>query len=237
MKGLAVSFLGMLVMACSGCGGGGEEESAPPTPITSKPEILIDAYGDSTMWGYDPEIDAKSPTNPPAAMQTALRNDYKLNVTVTNHGVSGSTLKKFIEGTDGQHQPWESQARLSNARYVIINFGLNDVLESVGESPDEYRELLSKFVAYARQAGKIPVFDEPTPTCDPLRQRLPEYIAIMRDVAKAQSVYIIPNYDDLAHPIFGWKHYVAKDCVHPNSYMSSVMGHRMANVMAPILSK
>lgn len=233
MKGIIASLAGLFVMACSGCGGG--EESAAPAPRPMQ-EVLVDAYGDSTMWGYDPEINAKSPTNAPAVMQDKLRNEYKLNVTVTNHGVSGSTLKKLIEGTDGMHEPWEKQAKLSNARYVIMNFGLNDVLDGIGESPDEYRELLSKFVGYARQAGKIPVFDEPSPTCDPLRINLRQYISIMRDVAKTQNVHVITQHDEIFFYIENWRSYF-KDCVHPNGWIYTGKGSKMAHDMAKLIAQ
>lgn len=220
----------------SGCGGGGDDtEDVQPT-APSKPLVMIEAYGDSTMWGFDPEINRRSDNTIPIVMETTMKSDYGLNVTVVNMGVGSSTVKTLVEGTDGVKLPWQQQLASSGARYVIMNFGLNDVLSSVGESPDEYREYLSKFVQYARQAGKIPVFSEPSPTCDPLRTRLPEYLLILRDVAATQNVPVIAQYDYL-QALPNWSDYIKLDCVHPNSYVYSIMGKRAAAFMAQLLAQ
>lgn len=153
---------------------------------------------------------------------------------MSNQGVAGTILANLITGTDGKHLPWQQQMASSKAQVVVLNHGLNDAKNGIGESTEEYRVLLGQFVTMARWSGKIPVFDEPNPSCDPLRAKLPEYVAVMQDVAKSMQVPIALQYAPIS-AMPNWQSYVAKGCVHPNTALYAIKAERLMAVMGPVV--
>jgi len=222
----------------TGCGGGGDPAplaAATVAPSVAQPQtVLIEAYGDSTMWGFDSSIGEQTPQNVPTITQKNLRGIYGTVVTIANEGVGATTLGYLMGGTDGHHLPWEQQMANSKANIVLVNHGINDSLVGPGETPDGYRALLVRFVTVARASGKTPVFDEPNPTCDTLHDTLPDYVAVMRDVGQKMGVTVIPQFDYIKS-LPGWQGYL-KDCIHPNAALYEIEAQRVSLALKPFVA-
>lgn len=229
-------------MACSGCGGGGSGGGAPaavPQAATPQPKsVLIEAYGDSTMYGFaatSMTTGAYTPDNAPFYLQQDLEGIYGAGVTVSDQGVGGKTLGELIAGTDGVHPTWAQQMAQSKAQIVIENHGLNDAYPAINESADQFRADLVEFVSTARQYGKTPVLEEPNPSCDPLRSNLNEYVQKIDDVSAQMGVPLVQQYAYI-QSLPSWQSYLA-DCIHPNPAMYQIKAQREAVVLSPLVAK
>lgn len=233
------TLLPLFLAACGGGGGDSTEPQAAPAPATAPAPktVLIEAYGDSTMYGFastSPTTGAYTDSNAPAYLQQFLRGIYGPVVTVANEGVGGTTLGELIAGKDGKHLPWAQQMANSHAQVVIVNHGMNDVLAGVGETPDQYRALLVEFVTVARQNGKTPVFDEPNPACDTQHNALASYVKIMDDVGQQMGVPVVSQFAYI-QTLPNWQGYLA-DCIHPSPALYAIKAQRMAVVLSPLVA-
>lgn len=150
--------------------------------------VLIEYYGDSTVWGFASGSDGKQVAEP-APLVFARILDGRAEV--RNRGVSGSTACALLAGQDGVHPPWEAQMRASKARYVILNHAINDQWKY---GVAAYRDCLRKLAAIARAHGKEVVFETPNPTRDSGPGGLDVYVEAMRDVARNEGVPVIDQY-------------------------------------------
>lgn len=228
----------LLILLCflGACGGG--EDTAPvalvAVAVAQTLPIKIEAYGDSTMWGFDSSIGAQSPQNIPTLTQQILQGIYGTGVTIANEGVGATTLGNLIGGADGHHLPWAQQMANSTAKIVVVNHAINDSLYGPGETPEFYRHLLTDFVTVARAAGKTPVFNEPNPVCDTLHPTLGDYVTQMRSVAADMGVPIVAQYDYI-QTLPNWQSYLT-DCIHPNSALYYIEAQRLASALAPLVA-
>ncbi|WP_185634051.1 SGNH/GDSL hydrolase family protein [Burkholderia stagnalis] len=225
MKGAICSLLGALVVSCSGCGGGGDGSAAPVQAAQSAPRtVLIESYGDSTTQGWQVVNGTGQVTknSEPVVLQRLLQEQFGTTVTVSNNGVGSTEASQLLNGTDGAHPTWQNQMASSKAQIVTLNFGLNDAYYDAvkkdglaAESPDDFSSIITQLVQIARQYGKQVVIFEPNPTCDPVRPPLmPAYISALRQVASAQQVPIVSEFD-VIQAIPNWQSLLT-DCLHPS---------------------
>lgn len=224
---LAAGFLSVFLSACGGGGGSTDsapsQKTAPATPtVTHTVPVLIDAQGDSTMYGSEPSycvgaratLDCKTPDNAPALLQAALQSTFGPDVTVFNAANPGSFLVARMSG-DGTHylDTFVQYLAKTPAQIVVMNWGIND---SVMETPDQYQQLLGEAVDDVRQAGKIPILEEPNNVNDGKHPALPQIVAIMRTVAAQKGVKLITQWDAWnAYP--GWQGVLlSTDQIHPS---------------------
>nr|WP_276585586.1 SGNH/GDSL hydrolase family protein [Burkholderia cenocepacia] len=185
---------------------------------------MIESYGDSTTQGWQVlnGTGQVTPNSAPVALQKLLQDRFGTSVTVSNNGVGSTEASQLLNGTDGVHPTWQNQMAASKAQIVTLNFGLNDAYYTTAkkdgipaESPDDFASTMTQLVQIARQSGKQVVIFEPNPTCEPIRQPLmPSYVAALRQVAAAQQVPIVGEFDAiLAMP--DWQSMLT-DCLHPS---------------------
>ncbi|WP_196486278.1 SGNH/GDSL hydrolase family protein [Burkholderia territorii] len=225
MKGALISLLGAFIVSCSGCGGGGDGSAAPVQAAQSAPRtVLIESYGDSTTQGWQVVNGTGQVTrnSEPAVLQQLLQERFGATVSVSNNGVGSTEASQLLNGTDGVHPTWSNQMAASKAQIVTLNFGLNEPYYTTvkkdgiaAESPDDFAATMTQLVQTARQYGKQVVIFEPNPTCEAVRQPLmPPYIAALRQVAAAQQVPIVSEFDVIqATP--NWQSMLT-DCLHPS---------------------
>lgn len=216
-----------LVIACcamAACGGGGG--GSDPQPTAKQPVVVsIDAEGDSTMFGWTqtgPNTFIQSPSNQPAVIASDL------GIQVTNHGVGGATVGSAIAGTQPNSQPLVERLKTINAQIVIGNYLINDARLNTVE---QYRDGLNGWINIVRASGKTPVLEEPNPIAyglDPDSFALIQdaYVGVLRDVAKAQGVLLIQQYDYVK--TLDWKS-MTPDGLHPNEVLYKIMGDRAAD--------
>lgn len=221
--------------ALSACGGGGGGAPATTskaiTPAPTPREIVIDANGDSTIYGLQIFNGAprQSPNNAPVLLQADLGD----GVAVINHGVPGSQAKQAIAGTEPYYStPLAGWIGADGAQIVIGNWAIND---SVGSTTNEYAAALTEFVQAVRAAGKTPILEEPNPVCDISHSNLDAYVSIMRTVAQQQNVPLIHQYD-YVKSLTNWQAMLS-DCVHPTDALYALKAQREADIIGPIVEK
>jgi lysophospholipase L1-like esterase len=156
-------------------------------PITHEPTIYL--AGDSTVVDQDVE--------PWAAWGQMLPRFFRSGVVVANHAESGETIKSFIS----EQRFAKIFSLIQPGDYLFMQFNHNDQkINPRTHEPvvtlDEYKQLLTEYIAKARAAGATPVlvtsmnrrtFD----ATGHITNSLGDYPATMREVASQQHAALI----------------------------------------------
>jgi lysophospholipase L1-like esterase len=218
----------------AGCGGGGEPQPvvSTQTAIHLQTATVIDAEGDSTMYGLETVngqfVQSASP--PPVLVQARLRELFGAGITVNGHGSPGANLRVELAGTDNYSTPLQARLAVSRAQIVIENFGINDAYLPA----EEYRGNLVRFVDTVRAGGKLPVLEEPNPVCVG-HETLDELVAILNQVAREKAVPLVKQYDAIK-ALPNWQALLT-DCVHPGDELYAFKAAREAEVLAQVLAQ
>ncbi|MEI7296585.1 SGNH/GDSL hydrolase family protein [Paraburkholderia tropica] len=236
-RGIIASVLGMFVVACSGCGGGGSGTSSPVVAQQAalKP-VIIDAEGDSLIWGYDGTASngqyIQSPDNPPAIMQAALQDQLGGQITVQNNAIPGARVSQSIAGSSPYTVPFQTRiAQDQSAQIVLADYAIND---SYDGSLTQYVSDLTWWVGAVRAAGKIPVLEEPNPVCSATYPNVAQFRAAMVSVAQSQNVPLIQQWDYILS-LPNWQSMLQSDCVHPTDALYKLKAQREAVALEPLV--
>ena len=202
--------------------------------------IIIDAQGDSTMWGYQTSSGFtkswQSPNNPPALLQAALQARFGAHVIVQNNSVPGATLVDRERGMHGYGQPYSRWVTTSPAHIVIVNFALNDADNHIKEPPAAFRAQLMRFIEESRNAGRIVVLEEPNPVDYALnRTVVPQYVAVVDELAKRYGLALVRQYAPIGARR-DWRSLLI-DGVHPTDTLYKLKAERQREVIEPIVAK
>jgi lysophospholipase L1-like esterase len=239
---LSTALLGSVLVA-AGAGAGAahaaSRAAAHTLAVTGKP-IIIDAQGDSTMWGYQTSNGFRkswqSPNNPPALLQAALQARFGARVIVQNNGVSGATLADREKGVNGYKQSYSQWVAKSPAQIVIVNFALNDADNHVKESPAQFRAHLMHFIKESQGAGRIVVLEEPNPVDYAVNKVIvPRYVAVVDEMAKHYGLALIRQYAYIG-AMRDWRSLLI-DGVHPTDKLYRIKAQRQCDVVEPIVTK
>lgn len=198
--------------------------------------LVIDCYGDSTMWGADTaNLSNQAPEPSPARLQAILQRYYNnYSITVRNRAISGSSIEQMLAGTGSYTQPFEQVMAESNASIVYMNHCIN----SEGSvDADEYKRSLHKVAEIIRKYGKSPVFCTPNPVlafalanlARTEKQKL--FAQVMRQVCKEAAIPMVDNYTFVMKALQSGKYRVNQvipDGVHPSNEFYGLMGQNMA---------
>jgi lysophospholipase L1-like esterase len=197
-----------------------------PTPTPSPVTQVVEYYGDSTIWGYKSQVGGQVAKPAPVAFAEAL--PVSGNYLVRNEGVSGTTACDLLNGTDGKHPAWSSQMANSTAKYVLVNFAINDEWKY---DVATYKSCLGSLAGIAKQYGKQMIFETPNPTRDSGSTGLDVYVNAMRAVAGVQQVPVIDQYAYLTAYLNGQSAYtICPDGLHPTDAVYIMKGQYAANV-------
>jgi predicted GH43/DUF377 family glycosyl hydrolase/lysophospholipase L1-like esterase len=237
-RGIIASFLGMLVVACSGCGGGG---GSTQTSVKAQDTVLIEEYGDSTTVGCTftrgaaasdacPVADyAIASTTEPAALQAALQQQFGSRVTVVAKGAAGTQLGHLLNSGHGITLTWAQQMAQSSAQIVALNFGIND-----SETQAGFADLLSQAVQTAQKAGKRVVIMTPNPISTHHNDDLAGYRMAAFQVAQEYGATVVDNWSQLSQvPIWG-QH--LPDGMHPDATMYQWKANNAAPIIAQLVN-
>lgn len=204
---------------------------APGKPPSGAAVQVVEYYGDSTVWGYASGSGRRVAKPAPAAFAEALAT-APVRYEVINQGVNGSTACQLLEGKDGVHPSWDAQMAASKARYVILNFGINDEWKyDVGT----YESCLLALARQARRSGKQVVFETPNPTRDSGGNGLDVYVNAMKAVALREQVPIVDQYAYLTAYLDGRSVYaICPDGLHPTDAVYAMKGRYAAGVFAKL---
>jgi lysophospholipase L1-like esterase len=116
--------------------------------------------------------------------------------------------------------PWSRQMAESSARYVIINHGINDLLNRSGTA--RYQTCLQNLADIARSNGKTVIFETPNPI---VPEGLGAYVTVMRNVAIAKGIPVIDQYAYLMGVLNGANaSQIAPDGLHPTQEVYTMKG-------------
>lgn len=234
MKNLLIALSCAVLTACGG-GGSSEPPAAPPPPPPSYKVVIVDAFGDSTMLGVG------TSTAPTATAQAVLVRDVNPLTQVRNEAVSGTRSGQLLLGTDGRHQPWAMTMASSSAQIVVVNHGINDVVQ--GTTVEDYRRNLEELARGAKAAGKRMVFDTPNPGTPGGSQsdRVPEdrlalFAQIMRDVAAQEGAVLCDQYKTITEAGMNTLQYLP-DGIHPSPALYEFKGKTLAACLSPLVKE
>lgn len=189
---------------------------------------IIEYYGDSTVWGYATQTGGRVAKPAPAVFAEALPGPGKYDV--RNEGVNGSTACELLNGTDGTHAPWREHMAASRARYVLVNFAINDQWK---HDVDSYAGCLRALARIARAHGKQMIFETPNPTRDSGPDSLDVYVNAMRLVAAQEGVPVIDQYKYLTELLNGQSPTtLCPDGLHPSERVYVLKGRFAAKMFS-----
>lgn len=198
----------------------------PASGNSVKPALVIDYYGDSTIWGYRSGNGEQVALTAPQAFAAALGGSAR--ATVSNEGVNGSTACDLLNGSDGRHPPWAKQIAGTAARFVILNHGINDQWKY---PLPQYKNCLRELVRIAKSRGKLVILETPNPTRDSAPDGLDLYAQGMRDVAAELGVPVIDQYSYLKDYLGGRPvQEICPDGLHPSDRVYELKGQYAARM-------
>lgn len=166
--------------------------------------LNIKCFGDSTMWGATSgNVAVQSTNNPPKMLKEAIFLLTGINCTVTNYGISATTLYDMMRGTDGSGKTYLQRLTESPCDVVYCNHGIND--NQTGKDILTYRTDLIDFVTQSRTNNAVPVLVTPNPntpigTGTPANnRRLKLFVDVMRQVAENMAVDLVDQHDYFNH--------------------------------------
>ncbi|HEX3638047.1 MAG TPA: SGNH/GDSL hydrolase family protein, partial [Paraburkholderia sp.] len=126
-------------------------------------QVLVEAYGDSTTLGITCSDGHCGPQaqNAVSYLQDELQAAHGQRVRVTNYGVGGTMASQLRDGTGNRRAgptarlPWRERLAASSAQIVLINYGINEVMQN--ETPEQFYAAETTLVKTARALGKEPV--------------------------------------------------------------------------------
>lgn len=237
-------------VALAACGGGEDVTETPiaqqhaTTPADTSVAVtpyVIDYYGDSTIWGQDPAgTGIQLTSNPPAVLQSELTSRCGFPVMVRNFGVPSSRIGDALEGNNAFYaQPFADAIKVSTARLVIANYGINDarLQTSIATYGVNMRAMGQIVIA----SGKTFVYETPNPVVDGFQPAIwageNAYLGRQIDSGVAAAA-------ELGSPVVSQYAYFMSlgnllayfpDGVHPNSTTIATKVIRVADVLKPIV--
>lgn len=216
--------------------------------LTAGGSFSIDCFGDSTMWGATAlNTGVQNAYNPPAVLRTTITNLYGINPTVTNRGISGTTMAQMLAGTDGSGSTFLAKISTTSATLIYCNHCIND--SQLDNDIHQYRLNAIEFVRLCRLYNKVPVLV--TPNTNPAvpssaiiteakSKRLRNYVNVMRQVANDLDVDLVDNFyyfektSRMVSPVT-----LVPDGAHPATEGYKMAGRNMAIplVSARVMSK
>jgi acyl-CoA thioesterase-1 len=236
------SLVGIALVVCGASintANGASNDSAPASDAATR-IIVIDAQGDSTMWGFQTanhfSKSWQTSANPPALLQSALQARFGLNVIVRNNGVPGATIVDREKGINAYKETYAQSVAESPAHIVIVNFALNDADRHVAEPPEMFRAYMTQFIKESQAAGRIVVLEEPNPVSHAVSlPAVPLYVDVVDDLAKEFGLPLIRQYADI-RDMPNW-HALLIDGVHPTDALYGIKAERQREVIEPIVAK
>ncbi|MBW3497750.1 SGNH/GDSL hydrolase family protein [Janthinobacterium sp. NKUCC08_JDC] len=208
-------------------------------PLTNQTKVLIQYFGDSTVFGANPrKLNCQVSTSAPGAMAEKFEKKYGQTVLVWNEGIGGTKADYYLSG---EHGSWQEIMRKSAAKIVIVNWGMNDAWFDPGVSVETYKGQLTALADAAKSNGKTIIFETPNPISVDKKpfgdqakaDRLEVLVDAMRQVAAEKKSPLIDQYK-YVKSISDWKDLIP-DGVHPKPELYRLKGEYSAMTIASIV--
>ncbi|MFM0071289.1 SGNH/GDSL hydrolase family protein [Paraburkholderia sediminicola] len=205
-------------------------------------QVLVDAYGDSTTLGVTCSEGHCGPQaqNAVSYLQDELQARYGQKVRVTNYGVGGTMASQLRDGTGNRRagptagMPWQERLAASSAQIVLINYGINEVMQN--QTPEQFYAAETTLVKTARALGKEPVLQTSNPMPDNrLNARLATMVAMTRRVAAEQQVPLVDQFAYVSN-LPDWKTLMS-DGAHPKPGLYRLKAEQDFQVVDPLVRR
>ena len=205
-------------------------------------QVLVDAYGDSTTLGITCSEGhcGPQPQNAVSYLQDELQARYGQKVRVTNYGVGGTMASQLRDGTGNRRAgptaglPWQERLAASSAQIVLINYGINEVMQN--QTPELFYAAETTLVKTARALGKEPVLQTSNPMPDNhLNARLAAMVAMTRRVAAEQQVPLVDQFAYVSN-LPDWKTLMS-DGAHPKPGLYRLKAEQDFQVVDPLVRR
>lgn len=212
---------------------------AAPGP---RSQVLIEAYGDSTTLGITCSEGHCGPQaqNAVAYLQNELQARHGERVRVTNYGVGNTMATQLRDGTGNRRAgptaglPWPERLAASSAQIVLINYGINEVMQN--QTPEQFYTAETTLVKTARALGKQPVLQTANPMPDNrLNARLATMVAMTRRVAAEQQVPLVDQFAYI-NSLPEWKTLMS-DGAHPKPALYQLKAEQDFQVVEPLVRR
>ncbi|WP_041758914.1 SGNH/GDSL hydrolase family protein [Paraburkholderia phytofirmans] len=212
---------------------------AAPDPRT---QVLIEAYGDSTTLGITCSEGQCGPQaqNAVTYLQDELQAHHGERVHVTNYGVGNTMATQLRDGTGNRRAgptaglPWQERLAASSAQIVLINYGINEVMQN--QTPEQFYTAETALVKTARALGKQPVLQTANPMPDNrLNARLATMVAMTRRVAAEQQVPLVDQFAYISN-LPDWKTLMS-DGAHPKPGLYQLKAEQDFQVVEPLVRR
>ncbi|CAD6511475.1 SGNH/GDSL hydrolase family protein [Paraburkholderia metrosideri] len=212
--------------------------TTPPPPA----QVVIEAYGDSTTLGITCANGhcGPQPQNAVSYLQDELQTHHGDQVRVTNYGVGGTMATQLRDGTGNRRAgptaglPWQARLAASPAQIVLINYGINEVMQN--QTPEQFYAAETTLVKTARALGKQPVLQTSNPLPDNrLNARLAAMVTMTRRVAIEQQVPLVDQFAYVSG-LPDWKTLMS-DGAHPKPGLYRLKAEQDYQVVEPLVRR
>jgi lysophospholipase L1-like esterase len=199
----------------------------PPPPTTPPPStatVWVDYFGDSTAHGDIGNTPYQVARPPSVVMDENLPSNYN----VRNEAVGGASVAELLAGRDGVHAPWATTVARSNARYILMNYSINDSYET-GTTTASYKASYAQVIDIARAAGKTVILQTTNPTNN--SQKDVAFSTAMKEIAAQKNVPVIDVYAYLSQYMAAnnlGPYQITNDGIHPNQATYILVGEYTA---------
>jgi acyl-CoA thioesterase I len=204
--------------------------------------VVIEAYGDSTTLGITCSNGHCGPQaqNAVTYLQDELQAHDGDRVRVTNYGVGGTMATQLRDGTGNRRAgptaglPWQARLATSPAQIVLINYGINEVMQN--QTPEQFYAAETTLVQSARALGKQPVLQTSNPMPDNrLNARLAAMVTMTRRVAVEQQVPLVDQFAYVSS-LPDWKTLMS-DGAHPKPELYRLKAQQDYQVVEPLVRR
>jgi lysophospholipase L1-like esterase len=237
-----------MALACGPmtCAAGTNAAQTPQTQAQEQEQtqrqVQIDAYGDSTTLGITCNDGhcGPQPQNAVSYLQEELNAHHGDRVRVTNFGVGGTMAVQLRDGTGNRRAgptaglPWRERLAASPAQIVLINYGINEVMQN--QTPEQFYAAETELVKTARALGKQAVLQTSNPMPDNrLNARLAAMVTMTRRVAAEQQVPLVDQFAYVSS-LPDWKTLMS-DGAHPKPGLYRLKAEQDYQVVDPLVRR
>jgi lysophospholipase L1-like esterase len=237
-----------MALACGPmtCAAGTNAAQTPQTQAQEQEQtqrqVQIDAYGDSTTLGITCNDGhcGPQPQNAVSYLQEELNAHHGDRVRVTNFGVGGTMAAQLRDGTGNRRAgptaglPWRERLATSPAQIVLINYGINEVMQN--QTPEQFYAAETELVKTARALGKQAVLQTSNPMPDNrLNARLAAMVTMTRRVAAEQQVPLVDQFAYVSS-LPDWKTLMS-DGAHPKPGLYRLKAEQDYQVVDPLVRR
>lgn len=170
-----------------------------------------------------------------ANLQDALQKQFRdTGIAVQNRATGGraASLMNLLDGMDGGGAPFAQRLAATQSTIVIVSYALNDAYG--GETASDFGGYLAQAIQTIRDAGRRPVLETPSPTCDSDHPRMADYAAAVKSAGATYNVPVIDNYAAILS-LTGWRDHMDQTCTLPDEALQAFKAQQELAVIAPLV--